>query len=1201
MIVKRARTTHILCLLVVLMVTVFSGGSSYAQETRGTIKGTVADTNKGSILGASVKVVDPARGSMTALTSNADGQYQANYLTPGVYRIEVEYKGFKKYVRENVVLQIGQTIVIDIPLEVGGTSETVTVTAEVPPLETAKSDLALVVDNKRIAELPLVHGDPYTLIGLSPGATYTGSTRLDRPFEPTHIIGFAIDGTRGNRSDLTIDGAPSTATANANEVIATYVPPTDIVQEFKVQTATFDSQFGNTEGGVTSISIKSGTNVLHGSAYYFAEPGTWAANDFFGNSRGTPRPVTKSDRFGGSINGPIRIPKLYNGKDKTFFLFGYEGIRDSRPRFDAAAGSFVPTAAIANGDFSAYLPTTGCTATSAAICIYDPLTRINTGTAASPVYTAQAAFAGNIIPANRISPVAKAVLTYFAKPKNPGLVGNILDSTLSEVTKPYDNYTVRIDHNVSDRNHFFARGSLYNRNSLYNRYTDSPYVGVNFIFASRQGVIDDVHTFNSSTFLNVRYGYNHFIRQQDQQTDARGVDLTTLGFGAAYNSLVPALNRRFPRFDFTGGPLSNGMSNEYRPVDTQSFSAILNKSVGSHSLKFGGELRIYIENDVFQSNDQTGQFAFDNTYTRQASNGATSADVNGLQGLAAFLLGLPTTQQIVRRADYSEFSKTYGFFFQDDWKVSRKLTLNMGLRYEVETPLVEKQNKSVSGFDPSYVQPSQAAARAKLTTSPVVGYSATNGTAPNIDPNSFNVIGGLLFAGKDTGKGLYKTPKNTFLPRFGAAYQLNEKTVIRGGFGLFAGFLGERRGDVNQAGFTRTTALGNTNLASGAPIPQGITNFSSIAVLEPVGNSQGKQSALGTGITFFNQNPKISKQARFQIGFQRQLPWGVVFEAVYVGNRGYDIEISRNLNALPLQYLNADNSRTALMVSNNTNLGAGVSNPFVGLTDYAGTSFGSNTTIARSQLLLPFPNFGAVTTTNNDGKSWYNAAQFDVQKRLAKGFTIGLAYTWSKWIQATEYLNAADPKPTKMISDVDSPHRVSVSGLYSLPFGHRKAFLSGANGVVDRIVNGWQLQGVYTYQVGFPIAFGTDLFYNGGNIALAKNQRTTAKWFNTDVFTSVFNSTATLAAPANHLRTLPLRFTNVRRDSINNMDLSLLKDVRIKEGMKIQFRLEFTNAFNEAYFPAPAINPAAATFGTIAPSNQDNYARRAQVGIKFLF
>lgn len=1165
-----------------------------AQDTRGTIRGTVVDPNGQAVPNAAVQVIDPSRGSTTNLTTNGEGLYTAKYLVPGTYQIVVEASGFKKSIRDNVLVQINATVQIDIPLELGGASETVTVTSDVPQLTTENASLGQVVDGRRLEDLPLVHGDPYTLIGLSTGVTYTGSARLDRPFEPTHIIGYAIDGTRGNRSDLTIDGAPSTATANANEVIATYVPPSDIVQEFKVQTATFDSQFGNTEGGVTSISIKSGTNSLHGSAYYFAEPGSWAANDFFGNARGQVRPETKSDRFGGYISGPVRIPWLYNGKDKTFFLFGYEGIRDSRPRFDAAAGSYVPTAAIANGDFSGL-----------GVTIYDPLTRI-AGTGPAPGGNGCAvgtfcgtAFAGNIIPLARINSVARAVLTDFAKPKTSGLVGNIFDSTLSEKTKPYDNYTFRIDQNITSKNRLFVRGSYYDRSSFYNRYTDSPYgSGVNFIFAARQGVIDDVHTFNSTTFLNVRYGYNRFIRGQDQQSDAHGYDLTKIwgaGPGAVYNGLVGEDVRRYPRFDFTGGALGNGMSNEFRPVETQSFAVILNKTIEKHSLKFGGELRIYREDNSFKSNDQTGQFIFDNTYTRPST--ATSTDVNGLQAVAAFLLGYPSTQQIVRRADYFEYSRTYGLFIQDDWKVSRNLTVNLGVRYEVETALQEHQNKSVSGFDFAYVQPSQAAARAKLTASPV-----TLPSGAQINPATFNVVGGLLFAGKDGGSGLYTTPKDTFLPRLGLAYKFDDKTVIRYGFGLFAGFLGERRGDVIQPGYTQTTTLATTLLPSGAVIPQLMSSFpTAISVIEPVGNAKGKQTGLGTGISFFNQNPAVSKQARMQVGIQRELPWGFVAEVSYVGNYGYDIEIARNINALPNQYLDSSNSRTATMSALSTFLGANVPNPFAGLADYAGTSF-FNTNIARSQLLRPFPNFGDITTSVNDGKSWYHSGQFSLNKRMSQGYTIGLAYTWSKWIQETEYLNAGDDRPTKMISDQDSPHRLSMSGIYVLPFGKGNRFLSGANGVVDRIVNGWQLQGVYTFQIGFPIAFATDLFYNGGDISLPANQRTTARWFNTAAFTNVLNGgTTTTAAPVAHIRTLPFRFNDVRRDNINNFDFSLLKNVAINEGMRIQIRFELINAFNEPYFPAPAVNPTQTTFGTIAPSNQDNYARRAQVGIKFLF
>ncbi len=1173
------------------------GGSILAQDTRGTISGTISDPNGQAVPNATVLVIDASRGATRTFTTNGEGLYRATFLPSGTYQVVVEAPGFKKAIRDGVVVEISASVQVSIPLEVGGAEETVNVTADVPAINTENASLGLVVDSRRLEDLPLIHGDPYKLMGLAPGVSHTGSQRLDRPFEPTHIIGYAIDGTRGNRSDLTIDGAPSTATANANEVIATYVPPSDIVQEFKVQTATFDSQFGNTEGGVTSISIKSGKNSLNGSAYYFAEPGSWAANDAFGKARGTVRPETKSDRFGGYISGPVVIPWLYNGKNKTFFLFSYEGIRDARPRFDAGEGPWVPTPALAAGNFSQFAcapgQTTGC------VTIYDPTTRIagnGTNGCATGAFCGQA-FTGNVIPDARISPVAKSVLTYWAKPKNAGLTGNIFDSGLTEQTKPYDNYTFRIDQNIGQSNHLFVRGSYYDRVSVYNDYTGTPYAGVNFLFKARQGVIDDVHTFNSTTFLNLRFGYNRFIRGQDQEPDAQGFDLTQLwgsAAGAQFNSLVPEDIRRFPRFDFSNGPLGNGMSNEFRPVDTQSYNAVLNKIWGSHATKFGGELRIYREDNSFKSNDQTGQFIFDNTYTRAATNTANNATIDylGLQSYAAFLLGLPSTQQIVRRADYSEYSKTWGLFFQDDWKVNRKLTLNLGLRYEVENALVERNDKSVSGFDAAFVQPFDATVRGRLTTTPVTDLSGNP-----IPASSFNLSGGLLFAGKDTGSGLYNTPKNVFLPRFGVAYQIDDKTVFRAGFGLFAGFLGERRGDVIQPGYTRTTGFpttrvnGNPSDTTSAIIPQSILLFPTVAVLEPVGNANGKQTGLGGGISFFNQNPSVSKQARWQIGFQRDLGWGFVAEATYVGNQGFDIEIARNINALPNQYLLSGNPTAAEMTARGTALGVAQTNPFRNVAGFEGTGHFNNATLARSTFLRPNPQFGDITTSVNDGKSWYHSAQFSLQKRFSDGYTFGAAYTWSKWLQATEYLNAADELPTKMISDQDTPHRLSVNGIYELPFGKGKAYLSDGE-VLDRFVGGWQLQGVYSFQVGFPIRFTNDLFYLGGDVSLPGNERRTERWFNTSAFSTL--------SPSNHVRTLPFFFADVRRDNINNVDLSLLKNTRINEKMRIQFKLDFINAFNEPYAAAP-VTALGGNFGRITASNQDNYARRVQYGIKFLF
>jgi hypothetical protein len=535
------------------------------------------------------------------------------------------------------------------------------------------------------------------------------------------------------------------------------------------------------------------------------------------------------------------------------------------------------------------------------------------------------------------------------------------------------------------------------------------------------------------------------------------------------------------------------------------------------------------------------------------------------------------------------------------------------LRWEFESPLTERQNKSVSGFDALYTQPIEAAAQAN--------YTALNDAFLKANVSQINVKGGVLFAGKDTGSGLYNTPKSGFLPRLAAAYSWNDKTVLRGGFGLYQGFLGERRGDVIQTGYSLTTTVATTTGPNGAPLPVSIsTPFLNTTILEPTGNSLGKQTGLGQNISFFNQDPKVSKQARWSFGVQRELWGGWVLDAEYVGNRGYDIEITRNLNAVPLKYLNTDNSRTTAMQNNNTTLTGTVANPFRG-----GLIPNASGTIARSGLLVPFPEFGMINSTNNDGKSWYNSGQLTVNKRFSNGYGLQFSYTRSKWTQQIEYLNAADPTPTKMISDQDVPNRFSMSGFYELPFGKGKMFLSNANKLVDTILGGWQIDGTYTYQSGFPIAFGSfnatngtttgDLFYVGGNISLPKDQRTPEHWFNTAAFISLAGATPTCeafptgnancATPVNHLRTLPFRFADVRSDPINNADLGLRKDVPLNETMKIQLRVEFINAFNHPLLNTGTagivVTPSNTTFGQVSASNQQNYARRAQLSAKFIF
>ncbi len=1174
-----------------------------AQEARGVISGRVKDANDAVMPGVPVKITDTARGTTVTATTNDAGLYQAPYLLPGTYQITVEVNGFKKYVRSGIVLRIGDSLDIPVQLEIGQTTETITVSAQTPTLDTTSSSMGQTVDNRRVAELPLVHGDPYFLIGLSAGVAFGRDPKLDRPFEPTHIVGFAMDGTRANRSDLTIDGVTSTATANANEVTASYVPPTDAIQEFKIQTATFDSQFGNTEGGVTSISIKSGTNSLHGTGYFWGEPGSLAANDFFANRAGQPRPSTFSNRYGGSAGGPVYIPKLYNGKNKTFFFWAGERITDARPRNNGTPT--VPTQAMKNGDFSALL------AVGPQYQIYNPFSRRavsggrfqvdpfmcdSAGNPLAPLAngTQPTGTPCNKIPTQLINPVSKALLQFFPDPLTPGSAtadgrNNFLQPGLKERASYYTS-TIRIDHNLSDKNRIFGRASWYDRDSTYNNYFNNLATGTLFQFISRQGALDDVYTINSTTVLNVRYGYNRFIRVDGYNPANLGFDLTSVGFPASYNNAIPADRRRFPRLDIAGYQ-GTGFNNEPRPIDTHSAVATLNKTISSHSLKGGAEYRIYRENSIILINDTTGRFIFDSTFTRGPFSNSDPSPNNIGQSFAAFLLGIPSPSSYVRRpADYAEESDTWGFFVHDDWRFNSRLTLNLGLRYEFETPLKERYNRSVRGFDPNFIQPIEATVQQRYANSPT----------PEVP--QILVRGGLTFAGVNgQPEGLYETPKRNFMPRIGLAFKLNDKTVVRAGYGIFYGFLGQRRGDVIQSGFTQDTNVVPTVNGDNVTFlfPNGQTVFSNPfpnGIQEPVGAGAGPQTFLGQSITFFNPNPFSPYNQRWELGVQRELPGGWVAETSYVGNRGTHIEISRNLNVTPQRYLSRLTTRDDVT---RLYLTAQLDNPFFGLIP----GIGASQKIARENLLRPFPQFGNVTTTNNQGYSWYHSLQARIEKRFSKGYTFQANYTFSKFMQATELLNQDDPLPTEVISDSDYPHRFVASGIYELPFGKGRQFLSGSNAIVSRLVGGWQFQGVYTFQSGAPIQFG-NVFYNGDvrDIRLPGDQQTPERWFNTVGFVTAQN-----LQPDHNVRFFPLRFGFVRYPRQNNFDLSLAKNTAITETTNVQFRAELINAFNRVWLANPNgtngldTNPSSSTFGQINSSNAGNYARRVQLGLKLIF
>ena len=1148
-----------------VLILVLAAGA-YAQESRGTIVGRVTDPSGSVVPRATIRITSAQTGITSTLSSNERGSYYAPLLNSGLYTISVEKEGFRPSTGE-VRVQVGDRLEVNIKLQLSGVSETVEVEDDTPLLDTASGSIGQVIDSRQITDLPVPHGNLYALVQLAAGVTFAGSPAFDRPFEPTNISGYAMAGVRANRSELSLDGSPNTSTAGNNEVTAAYVPPSDVVGEFKVQTATFDAAVGQTEGGSINISLKTGGNVFHGTAQYMMMPPALSANLFFANRNRLPPSRFTYQRWGTSSTGPVLIPHLYNGRKRTFYVYGYEGIHETRPRGTTLT---VPTEAERRGDFSQLLKL------GAQYQIYDPYTRRtapNGRTQVDPL-------AGNLIPAGRLSPVGLNILKYYALPTVPGTTdgSNNLPLPNEPERTAYYTHTARLDHYLGDRQRLFARANLYKRDSHYNDWFHSTATGEYYQLVSRAAAIDDVYTLTPSSVLNVRYGYNRFLRVTDSAPESRGLDLTTLGFSSAYTNAIDAGIRRFPYVTIAGyASTHNGML--FRPTETHTFNANVDRIVRLHSVKVGGEYRVYRENQYNYDNVSTGYFDFSTTWTHGPYDNSASSPIG--QGLASLLFGLPSSGYVERRDSYAEQSTVWSLFVQDSWRLRRRLTVNLGVRYELEGPITERFNRSVRGFDPDVVLPIEEQVRARYA----------GATTKEVPPEQFRVRGGVNFAGVNgQPRTLWRRDKNNFMPRFGFAWSLRPKTVLRGGYGIFFGFLGERRGDVIQASFVQRTTL-VPSIDSGLTFPTKLSDPYPSGFLAPAGSSLGPMTYAGQAVSFFNARPLAPYMQRWQLSTQNEFPHRIVLDIGYIGNRGTHVTTYRNLNAIPNQYLSTSYVRDDATINYLT---ASLRNPFYPLLP---STSRSSSSIARVDLLRRFPQFTSVTTSTNEGFSWYHAAYASVQTRYFRGWSLQAAFTWSKFMEATSFLNEGDPRPVHVVSDQDYPLRLTLSWVYELPFGPRKKFVSGARGLAAKLVGGWQVSGIYAAQSGQALSFGNIIFYGRlKDVPLPNGQRTVERWFNT---AAGFERDARKALAYN-LRALSPRFTGIRGDGLNNFDLSLSKMTRVrKERMGLQFRADFLNALNHAAFSNPNTDPTSTAFGTI--TTQKNYARRVQMALRLIY
>src|SRR5262245_2038408 len=1169
-----------------------------AQEFRGSITGRVVDNGGAAVAHANVAVTNAATNTSSSITTNESGDYTALYLTPGTYSVTVEAAGFKKATRQNIEIRVGDKLQNALQLEVGNVSDTVNVTSDAPLLETNTASAGQVVDRRRIAELPLSDGNPFVLTRLAPGIAYTGDLLFSRPFDNGGTSSIVADGATGG-NEFTLDGTPNLASGRR----VAFVPPADAVQEFKVETASFDAQQSHTAGATINVTLRSGANQFHGTAYEFVRNDVLSANNFFTN-RNAPngrdsngqakRDITRYNRYGGTFGGPVVLPRfggggkpVWIGRDRSFFFFAYEGLKDA---FQEPGSRTVPTLAMREGDFSALLPS---------IVIYDPTTARRDGGRVR-----RDPFPTNKIPANRISPIALNYLKFYPLPNvsvsNPLGTGNYFSSNPRSDTFHSESY--RLDEVISDKQRFFVR---YNHN--FRREARGNWSGVvngirptgNFLFRINNGsTFDHLYNLGPTTILNTRVGFSRFLEKDVRQHQGQ-FNPASLGFSSGTSAFFADASY-FPRFDIGGvdalGDTVGGMTS----FNIYSVQPTLTRVVGGHSLKMGYDFRAYRENNIPTAH-VAGRYAFDNNYTRQLDN--STGNVPGGQQLASFRLGIPTGGQIDRNTSRSNQTLYQGFFFHDDWKVTRRLTLNLGVRWELENATTERYNRNLLGFDPTVASPVEAAAKAAYAASPI----------PEVPAANFNVKGGLLFADDDN-RGFWDTDKNNVQPRIGVAYQLSEKTMLRGGWGIFtvpAIIFG-----VNSPGFSQATNIIPT-ADVGLTFQASLFNPFPFGVDTPPGASQGISTFLGRGFNFIPRNLHHSQTHRWEFGIQHELPGNWLVEASYVGNKGIDLTTGNInfVNPVPRQYLSTSLVRDTNVINFLT---ANFSNPFRNLEPFRGTSFFTNDNQQRQQLLRPFPEFGDINSIRNDGESIYHSGQFRAEKRFSKGYSLLAAYTWSKYIEEVSALNATDSDLERRISRDDIPHRVVVSGIWEFPFGKSRKWGSGWNSYVDGVLGGWQLNAIFQWQSGRALDLGDrNVVYFGDPSKLladitSANADPTRRVF--DVSGFYFHDAAvqtngvddpakqradTRISLANNLRYFPSRLPGFRGQNLRLWDISLLKKIRILEGLKLELRGEFLNAFNHVQFNDPEDNPTNANFGRV--TGQANLPRNVQIGLKLIF
>ena len=1063
------------------------------QTQTATVHGIVTDRTGAVIPNTTIVLTNVDQNRSWRSSSNAEGEYVFVQIPPGSYSLQSEAKGFKKFQRTGITLEVAQVAVLDVTMDVGDIAETVSVTEQVALLETASSTLGEVVNNKTTEALPLNGRNVLELVQLTPGINTTRSYRSSMAGSGSiTAVAFSANGGRETSSEVMLDGSPQIVMGYNQPA---YVPPPDALQEFRVQTNSLSAEYGRTGAAVVNLVHRSGTKEFHGVMYEFLRNDAFDSNVFFNNRNGKPKTAFRYNQFGFTLGGPL-TPSRQN----TFFFVNYEGIRQINP---GSTTFTVPTDAMKAGNFS-----------STGVTIYDPETIDAAGT--------RQPFANNIIPTSRFNPVAVKMLSYYPEPNRPGMANNFFSQAGSNAAT--NNFSTKIDRRISDRQNLYGRFAWLDSDSNPPNHfhnvgsPDSGWSGGR----SRSVTVDDTYLVRSWV-LHGNYGYVYVANPRDAVS--RTFDQTSLGLPAYMNAA--AQFAIFPLVQPAGyAALGDNatwiIGNKF---ETHTFAGDATHLVNGHTLKFGGVYRL---NRVSNSrpNSPAGTYTFNEGFTRQTFNG----NVGG-NSIASMLLGVMSGGNIHNEPLLALQVLYGGVYFQDDWRVSNRLTVNLGLRWDSDRPLTERFNRT-SWFD----------FNAPLPIKPA-------GLPP--------LYGGLVFAGRNGAPRGNKDPdNNNFAPRIGLAYKASDRLVLRSGFGVFYNpttGIGPSASSTGALSFNAITNITNT-------IDGGRTPFTILSDPYPQGfngasnGGDGLLTMLGQAINAQARYDRVPYTAQWNFNVQYQIREEMLLDIAYAGNAGVKLLAQAQLDQLPDQYLALGDG-----------LSRSVANPFSGIIPTTSSLGQATTTVG--QLLRPYPQFTDVQHTwGTFAHSTYHGLQVKFRKRYHSGLQMLVSYSWSKMLDDYSsvggygqtyptYTNFNKLYLDKAVSWLDVAHHLVINYQYDLPFKPKERLLRAVAG-------GWALNGVTTIQSGQPIQVTSAANTLG---AFDGTQRPNSTGISSQTPGSVkqrvdnyFNLAAVSTPPRYTFGNVPRMLPDNRGPGLANWELSVLKNIPIHEAKRTEFRAEFS-------------------------------------------